>query len=50
MQNAPSRLTITQCRDASLALTLILLLIAYFDMQLDFVLPAIMVKGFPRPA
>jgi len=30
MHDAPSRLTIAQCRDAGLAMTLILLLVAYF--------------------
>ena len=43
MQDASSRLTTAQCRDAGLALTLILLLIAYFDERSNFVLPAIVV-------
>ena len=43
MHDAPSRLTIAQCRDAGLALTLILLLIAYLGTRWNFVLPAIVV-------
>ncbi|MCH7823365.1 MAG: hypothetical protein IH849_01065 [Acidobacteria bacterium] len=43
MHDAPSRLTTAQCRDAGLALTLILLLLAYFDERWNFVLPAIVV-------
>lgn len=43
MQQPSSRLTTAQCRDAGLALVLILLLIAWFGERLDFVAPAIVV-------
>jgi len=43
MQERSSRLSKTQCRDAALALVLILLLIAHFAERLDFVAPAIVV-------
>ena len=43
MNEAPNRLTITQCRDAALALVLILLLAAYLADWSELVVPAIVV-------
>ena len=43
MNEAPARLTIAQCRDAALALVLILLLAAYFAEWPELVVPAIVV-------
>ena len=43
MQEPSSRLSKAQCRDAALALVLILLLVAHFAERLDFVAPAIVV-------
>ncbi len=43
MNETPARLTIAQCRDAALALVLLLLLAAFFAERPELVLPAIVV-------
>ena len=43
MNEAPARITISQCRDAALALVLILLLAAYLAEWSELVVPAIVV-------